>query len=318
MPSAISDFFGGGGDTDVDLDNIFAQKGNVIAGERGAAESAKIRQLGIDEVRKQLGISRTDLDPFLQAGLAQLPELQRGATAQGLDEIFGEIFGTEVFPRLLEERTRATQNALSAGGFTRSGKALRELSAIPSDLGLEIQALLSGRQDVLAERGRAAGTTLGQFGLTGSGQIGNLLNASAGDIFAGIVSDAQRADALVKSRAGLEESRAARNQAAESDLIGGVLGLGGTLGSAAIIASDRRLKKNIGKIGEIGSLNYYQWDWSKEAKATFIGKMPTMGFMADEVEEKYPNYIVNICGIKAIKYPALLTQLEAENMILAA
>ncbi len=50
------------------------------------------------------------------------------------------------------------------------------------------------------------------------------------------------------------------------------------------IPSDRRLKENIVKVGEISGVNIYRWTWNAIAKSMGISQ-PTIGVMADEVPE---------------------------------
>jgi len=64
-------------------------------------------------------------------------------------------------------------------------------------------------------------------------------------------------------------------------------------------ASDRRLKKNIKKVGELKGLNVYDFDY-------IWGKHST-GFMADEVEKVYPDMVItNESGYKMVNYGGIL------------
>jgi len=100
------------------------------------------------------------LTRFFDPGVGQIGALEEGTTAQGLDERLGRIFDTESFNRLLEERTRAVQGGLAAGGLTRSGTAIEELSAVPTDLGFQIEQLLTGRSRGLFDTGFGAARDL--------------------------------------------------------------------------------------------------------------------------------------------------------------
>ena len=74
--------------------------------------------------------------------------------------------------------------------------------------------------------------------------------------------------------------------------------LGGSLGSAAIL-SDRRFKRGIKRIGElINGLNVYIYD--------YIWGERSMGVMADEVKERFPEAVVNIGGFDHVKYAEIL------------
>lgn len=67
---------------------------------------------------------------------------------------------------------------------------------------------------------------------------------------------------------------------ASNALFGNLLGTGAM--AAATFFSDKRLKKNIEKIGETeGGTNVYQWDWKESAKP-MVGDKPTVGVIAQE------------------------------------
>jgi len=140
------------------------------AGRRAAGAAA-------EESRRAEERARGDLGPFLQAGQGALPGLIEGSTAGGLDERLGRIFDSDIFGRLVEERTTAVQGQLAAGGLTRSGTALQEIANVPSSLALQIEQLLSGRLGGLADRGLQAGQGLAQVGLSGGQFRGEALSS---------------------------------------------------------------------------------------------------------------------------------------------
>jgi len=89
------------------------------------------------------------------------------------------------------------------------------------------------------------------------------------------------------------------NNAASGGFLGGLMNLGGTLGSAAIKYSDRRLKTNIEKIGEMANgLALYAYD--------YIWGEHDIGVMADEVEKVMPEAVITMPnGFKAVNYSML-------------
>ena len=158
--SGLGEFFGFGG-----------------AGKRAATQQIQAQQAGQRQAEKRLA-------PFAQAGIDQLGALEEGTTAGGLDERLGRIFDTESFGRLLEERTRAVQGQLGAAGLQRSGTAVQEIANVPTDLGFQIEQLLTGRSRGLVDQGFTAGRDLagiatrgGEFRGTTRAQ-GTLLDAS--------------------------------------------------------------------------------------------------------------------------------------------
>ena len=74
-----------------------------------------------------------------------------------------------------------------------------------------------------------------------------------------------------------------------------LIGAGATLGGAAIMASDRRLKTNIKPIGTIKGYPAYSYD--------YIWGESGVGVMADEVPAKY---VTRIGAFDAVDYGALL------------
>ena len=75
-----------------------------------------------------------------------------------------------------------------------------------------------------------------------------------------------------------------------------IANLAGGLGSAAIMASDRRLKKNIKPVGTLNGYPAYSYD--------YIWGEPGMGVMADEVPEEFT---IEINGYKFVDYGRLMS-----------
>jgi hypothetical protein len=259
------------------------------AGGRAGFFQSQAKQQGIGTLRKQFGETEAALQPFADAGLGGLEAQRQAATPEGFAAILQSLFEGGALDPLLEERTRSVQSGLGAAGLTRSGAGIRELANIPTDLGLQIEQLLSGRQAGLAQQGLGAATTIGQFGQNVAGGVSGLQAGIGRDIGAGIITDTQ-ADAAAQSQA-------------FQGLTSGAL-------AAASLFSDPRLKDNVEEIGEIADLKIYQWDWKPETKGTLVDGCSTIGFMADEVKEKYPHHVGNFGSYDVINYPALLDELE--------
>jgi len=96
-------------------------------------------------------------------------------------------------------------------------------------------------------------------------------------------------------------------QAAQQGLNSGLMGLGGTLGAAAIM-SDIRTKENIIAIGTLpNGLPFYQFEYKPEFKDHPLAGYGThTGVMAQEVEAIYPNAVITLDnGYKAVDYAKL-------------
>ena len=74
--------------------------------------------------------------------------------------------------------------------------------------------------------------------------------------------------------------------------------------------SDIRLKTNLSPVGQVHDLTLYEWDW--------IAGMPeemknlNTGFIAQDVQEKYPEFSGEECGFLTINYEGLLEHLETK------
>jgi hypothetical protein len=94
------------------------------------------------------------------------------------------------------------------------------------------------------------------------------------------------------------------SQAAQSGFNSGLMGLGGTLGAAAIM-SDIRTKENIEPIGVADNgLTVYKFEYKPEFKDhELAGHGVHYGFMAQEVEQVYPYAVYTLNdGYKVIDY----------------
>ena len=107
------------------------------------------------------------------------------------------------------------------------------------------------------------------------------------------------------SQAGQQQYQAAlgnynAQQQASGNLMGGLMGLGGQLGAAYMMSSDRRLKENISKVGQLDNgLNVYSYRYKS-------GGPMHIGVMAQEVMEVNPSAVhIMPDGFLAVDYGAL-------------
>lgn len=62
---------------------------------------------------------------------------------------------------------------------------------------------------------------------------------------------------------------------------------------ASLFPSDRRLKKNIERIGELDNgLGWYKWEWNDEGKKVGAGDYPSVGVIAQEAQEIIPDAVI--------------------------
>jgi hypothetical protein len=149
-------------------------------------------------------------------------------------------------------------------------QALAQQAAMRSIPVNEISALLSGGQVSVPQFQGYSGVTV-----------------APAPIFQG----GQAQDAAAMQRYGIQANQAASNA-------GGLFNLAGSLGSAAIMASDRRLKSNIVRVGThpLG-IGVYEYDIFGERQR---------GVMADEVESVMPEAVVtHPAGFQMVNYGML-------------
>jgi hypothetical protein len=121
------------------------------------------------------------------------------------------------------------------------------------------------------------------------------------------------ADMLGAAQMGYNAQLGASNasNAASSGLTSGLMGLGGTLGAAALmapVASDIRMKENIEPVGILANgLTLYSYEYKDEFKDhPLAGHGKHRGVMAQEVEKVIPNAVFTLDnGYKAVDYGLL-------------
>lgn len=259
--------------------------GGGNAGAHAASAANRGIDRGIGELRDQYAATEQTFQPFIDVGATALQGVEQASTVDGLGARLAEIFGGGALDPLIAERTRSAQGQLAAGGLTRSGTALETIAGIPQELGLAIEQMLTGRQQQLSGQGFTGVQNVAQLGANKAQGVAGSLTQQGQNISSGILADAQ--------------SKAA--------------GIGSLVNLASSFAfSDPRLKTNVEKVSDIGDLGVYQWDWIPEAEGTSIMEQPTVGFMADEVEEKYPEFVGVLAGWMGLFYGPLLDKLDAK------
>jgi len=236
--------------------------GKKNAGSRAAAAENKFTQLGIDQ-----------LSPFTEAGAAQLPGLAAGATVGGLDERIAELLSSDTFGSLIGGRERAVQGQLAAGGLTRSGLGLQSAAAVPQELALQLEQMLTGRSQGLANTGLGA-----------AGGVADLFRNQGEAVSSGIVTDAETSAAFGSNIANL---------------------------AAGIFFSDERLKENVIEVANVDGLAVVEWDWIPQTKDTIIAGCPNIGFLAQDVKARYPEFVGEYAGWLFVDYENLMRKLQS-------
>ena len=129
---------------------------------------------------------------------------------------------------------------------------------------------------------------VGQLGQAAAAQQAANIQSAAGNI-GGLLG--QQANAFAAGQMAQAQMR--------GQMFGNLLQLGGTLGGAYMLASDRRIKEDIKRIGKTDDgLPIYTFRYKGDSTVH-------MGVMAQDVEKKNPDAVKEIDGIKAVNYGAL-------------
>ena len=261
---------------------------------RGAIADAAVanQAVGEDESIKKmlemLGITQDRFQPIVDDGLGNMPAVNQAGTVQGLDARLGEIFGSNAFASLQDQRMRAVQHQLNQSGMTRSDAGLQQVANVPTELGFAIEEALYGRQADMMGMGYQAASDLS--GLENS-VVANIANIRAG----------HAANAMNERIASQQRSAERRSQNTSTALT--------LLSMGAMFFSDPRLKTNIREIGRIGTLGLYEWDWAEGVPAW--AQRMNIGFLTTEVKKHYPQHVFDYHGFDAIDYQSLTEELRA-------
>lgn len=239
----------------------------------------------------------TNINPFAR-NAAEFVGTSNAATASnfaGADP--GGFFGLTPGQKFGQAISNVFSDPLTSAG----------IAALPGGTLLGIGSLMS---ELSTAFGAGPANTFDSGGGTGLGGGGNLLDVGgAGGLGVG----GQQNDlASILAQSFGVNNFGNQNTGGFGGLVGGNT-VGGVPGN--IFFSDPKLKENVEKISSIHNLNVYRWDWIPETKGTIVEKYGTIGFMADEVEEKYPQYVGEYGGFMTIDYSALLNELDEKRCL---
>ncbi|RUZ76919.1 tail fiber domain-containing protein [Mesorhizobium sp. M7A.F.Ca.US.006.01.1.1] len=211
----------------------------------------------------QLGRER--LDPIMAQ---QRDALSTRLSNQGIKP------GSAAYDRAMTQQGQTDNDAINQLILTGHGQAFAEGQAIRNQPINEITALLSGSQ---VSQPQAAGYTPSTIPTTDNA---GLINANYQQKVANV--NAQNAQT--------------------GSLIGGLFGLGSAFaGNPAFLASDRRVKTDISKVGETDDgQNIYSYRYK-------AGGPMQLGLMAQEVERNTPDAVREFGGVKHVDYSKALS-----------
>lgn len=276
-----------------------------------------------------------------QANLASAAN--RLSSAQGIANLFGQgagLMGSLAgqgagISSSLAGQGAGITSALTGQGAGLTGQFAGQGAGLQGQAGLNAANLFSGTGQNLANARLQAGRDIAaQIGQTTSGlsqlqqqQGGGLADiiGSGGANLANLLSGsgqltAQQQMQLAQLLANLSTGQGTQLAGLQGQIgqaqAGGIMGradaLSGTLPDVAKLAaaflSDKRLKKNILKIGSKKGINLYRWSWNGLLGA--VGD--AMGVLAQEVENIIPHAVINTkAGFKAVRYDLVEEYLNA-------
>lgn len=280
----ISDIFGGGDDAEKAAKRAATTEAEATV--RGAEIAAESQREALEYLKEREAIPREFSEAALK-GLGGLYGLPGGTGSQ--QDLINRAISSPLYKAIMGGREVGEEailaNAAMTGGF-RSGNVQGNL--YDYNTRLQNQALLESYNQQLQ----------GLTGLAG-------LPSNASEIArttAGIGQTLGTAQATAGSILGQGQIGAAQaHEASRQQGFGNLLGLG-SLGLAMF--SDRRLKNNLKKIGEINGHNWYMWDWNIVAnKMGLEGK--SEGVLADELVKTHPECIGIKDGFMIVDYTKL-------------
>ena len=199
------------------------------------------------------------LDPKFEQ---QRDDLETRLSNQGIK------LGSAAYDRAMGEMRESQNSAYNSLALQGRGQAFQELQTQRNQPLNEITALQSGSQ-----------VSMPGYQVQQQPNIPTTDNA-------GLINNAYQQDLAAWQQ----------NQAQRGGMLGGLFQLGGTLGSAGIMASDERVKENIKKVGKTDDgQNLYSFNYKG-------GGPIQIGLMAQEVEKKKPEAVEEIGGIKHVNY----------------
>lgn len=242
------------------FDKTTETQGNLA--DLGAQQSAAFK----DYLAKPFSFDNNDAanwsyDLASQRILPQQKEQQQALESQLINQ--GLRPGTAAWDREMRRNTNANTDQLNQLALTGRSQAFNEQLTQRNQPINEIGALLSGSQ--LTNPGQASAATP---------------QTSVGGVdYTGLVNQQYQSK--------LQSSQGA---------LGGLFGLAGSLGSSALMASDRRVKTEVSRVGTLDNgLPVYAYRY-------ITGGPMQIGVMAQDVEVNNPAAVVEINGIKHVNY----------------
>ncbi len=254
------------------------------------AQNAMPQNLGADfgSIMKMLQTQPQSLTNSMMPGLSQILGLQSNAM-QGM-------FGNQTAGMV-----SGAQSDAMARGMTGSS--------------IEAANMLGARQAGNYNMNQFMGQQLGQLGTAYQGAMGQDVgnqNQMYQNIAQALGQQMQAQQAYQMFQQQMQQQSQLAGQANNAALWGAGIGALGSMGGGALMHySDDILKNNIRKIDEIKGIGLYEFDYRDDMPSLGLPVGKRIGFMAQEVIKKFPQFVQKVNGFFAVDYISLANALEA-------
>lgn len=245
-----------------------------------------------DAASLNLGTIANEQTAFLRDYLNKPVDLSNEATEARLMELGRKRLDPVIAQRDEDLRTRLANQGIKAGSDAYS-RELNTASQANNDAYTSL--LLNGRQQAVNEALTERNQPLNEIGALMSGSQVQMptFGAATNTTQLPTVDYAGLVNTNYQNQLAAYQS----SQAQKQGVLGGLFGLG----AAGIMASDRRVKKDVKKVGKLMGHNLYEY--------RYTGKRDDgrkhVGVMAQEAEKKRPDAIREIGGVKHVDYGKL-------------
>ena len=287
------------------------QAGQLSAQQRGQAFETALRsgQFDIGQTQQartlasQQGFQAEQLGQQAREAAAAREQAARAGNMQAANQFAAQ---QAQFEQQANAANQAAQNTFA------QAQAARQQAANQANFGGQFQAAgvqagAAGQLGDLSRTGFGFGQQIGQQqmqqGLMQQGLQQALIDAARGQ-YAGYTG--APAAALGAPLAALGETPTPQTTTTSRNP-----GLFDYLGLAGgVLASDARLKENIKPLGTENGHNVYSWDWNDEGKRVADPAQPTVGVMAQELQETHPHLVqLGPDGFLRVDYKGLAAEM---------
>lgn len=257
--------------------NMLGQVNNALGGQFNLEG---IPQLPQDQEAYRRSVEQGLTQRFNQDWERQDAAVRNRLANQGIQE------GSEAWNAEMQNLARARNDANNQAFLSSGAEAQRMFQ-------LAQQARQQGIQDRVLERSQPINEVSGLFGLGKGIQLPSFNNQAGAQVqptdIAGITQNAYNQNLAAWQQ----------GQQNQNSMLGGFAGIGGSIAGALPWGSwfsDRRVKQDIKKVGELDSglpVYSYKYKW---------GGPTQIGLMAQDVEKENPEAVGHLFGVKTVDY----------------